>query len=81
MSAVEALPIDSCRELSPGDEVQATYKGTLVHRGRVTDLAPDHNLLWIIDDLRGGRRLLDLAELEVSRIKAKPTGPSQDAAA
>jgi hypothetical protein len=43
------------------------YKGSLVHRGRVTDRVPEHGLFWIMDDLTGGRRLLDMADLEIYR--------------
>jgi len=31
-------------------------------------MVPDHGLLWIMDDLRGGRRLLDMSELEIVRV-------------
>lgn len=57
-------------ELSSGDRVEAYYKGTLVHRGEVTDIAPNLELFWIQDDLTGGRRLLDLAELDVHKTAA-----------
>jgi hypothetical protein len=60
--------VSSCHELAAGDEIDARYKGALVHRGRVTERAPDHGLFWIMDDLRGGRRLLDMAELEIVRV-------------
>lgn len=66
--------VDSCSELNPGDEINATYHGTLVHRGRVTDLAPDHELFWILDILTGGRRLIDMSEMKVARIQGTATG-------
>jgi hypothetical protein len=31
-------------------------------------MVPDHGLFWIMDDLRGGRRLLDMSELEIVRV-------------
>ncbi len=68
MSVVQSFVVGACCELNLGDEIEAAYKGSVVHRGRVTDLAPDHNLFWIDDEVRGGRRLLDLAELEVTRL-------------
>jgi hypothetical protein len=81
MTANETFAIGSCLELNLGDEIEATYKGVLVHRGRVTDLAPDHNLFWIMDELRGGRRLLDLAELVVTRNQDIPRDPANNEAA
>jgi hypothetical protein len=81
MTADETSAIGSCLELNLGDEIEATYKGVLVHRGRVTDLAPDHNLFWIMDKLRGGRRLLELIELEVIRIQDVAGDPATNEAA
>lgn len=81
MTADETFAVGSCLELNLGDEIEATYRGVLVHRGRVTDLAPDHCLFWILDDLRGGRRLLDLAELEVTRIQGITGDPVTNEAA
>lgn len=57
--------ISSNSELSPGDCIEAYYKGTLVHRGVVTDIAPNQELFWILDVLTGGRRLLDTTEFEI----------------
>ena len=65
--------ISTCADLLPGDEISATFKGTLVHRGRVTETAPDHGLFWIMDDLTGGRRLLDMAELQIMRTQGVQT--------
>jgi hypothetical protein len=62
-----ATPISANSELSAGDCIEAYYKGTLVHRGEVTDIAPNHDLFWIWDVLTDGRRLLDIAELEVRK--------------
>lgn len=81
MTADEKIAISSCLELNLGDEIEATYKGALVHRGRVTDLAPDQSLFWIMDELRGGRRLLDLAELEIIRIQDITGNPATNEAA
>lgn len=60
--------VRSCHELSAGDEINARHKGALVHRGQVTEVLPDHGLFWIMDELSGSRRLLDMAELEIARI-------------
>lgn len=80
MTENETSTIRTCPDLN-GDEIEATYKGVTVHRGRVTDLAPDHNLFWIMDEFRSGRRLLDLAELEVSRIQDFTGNPATNEAA
>lgn len=39
----------------------------LVHQGRVTEQVSEHGLFWIMDELTGGRRLLDRADLEIGR--------------
>lgn len=74
MRETEEVPVNSCVDLSPGDEIAATRRGALVHRGRVTDIAPDHEMFWIMDDLNGGRRLLDLAEVQVTWTKGAAAG-------
>ncbi len=63
-----STPISSNSELTSGDWVDAYCKGTLIHRGEVTDIAPNHELFWILDVLDGGRRLVDIAELEIRKI-------------
>lgn len=65
-----ATVISSCWELNPGDEVRATDGGTLVRHGRITELAPDLNVFWILDEVMGGRRLVDMTEMDVTRIPA-----------
>lgn len=59
--------VRSCDELSAGDEINARYNGILVHRGRVTGIVPGRGLFWIMDELTGSRRLLDMADLEIAR--------------
>lgn len=59
-----AMPED----LSPGDVVEAWRGGRLLHRGRVTDVAANQGLLWIMDTVSGSRRLLDHSELEITRV-------------
>lgn len=68
MTTDKKANVSSCHDLATGDEIVARYKGALVHRGRVTERAPDHGLFWITDDLTGGRRLLDMAQLEIFRV-------------
>ncbi|MFF1252606.1 hypothetical protein ACFVYC_08930 [Pseudarthrobacter sp. NPDC058329] len=62
-------------DLMPGDTIEAFYRGTLVHRGPVTDIAPNHGLFWILDQLTGGRRLLDIVEFQIVRGGTPDTSP------
>lgn len=71
MTAKDHDVVGSCSELVPGDAIEAFFKSTLVHRGPVTDTAPDQGLFWILDTLTGGRRLVDMAELEIVRLPAR----------
>lgn len=64
-------PAPGSSELVPGDAIEAFYKGSLVHRGPVTEAAPDGGLLWILDTLTGRRCLLQVSELEVVRLPAR----------
>jgi hypothetical protein len=48
-----------------GDQIEESYKGTLVHRGQVTEIALRQELFWTADYLTGSRRLPDIAELEI----------------
>jgi hypothetical protein len=70
MNSNDQLGIGSCDELSAGDAIEAFYRGALVHRGPVTEVALDRGLLWILDTLTGSRRLLDMSELEIVRLPA-----------
>jgi hypothetical protein len=63
-----------CSALSVGDEIEARSAGKLRHKGPVTDVLPEMDLFWIMDALTGGRKLLCISELEVTRI-ASPTEP------
>jgi hypothetical protein len=67
---VDSTVVVSNSELTTGDRVDAYYKGTLVHRGEVTDIAPNHDLFWILDVFTGSRRLVDIAELEIHKAGA-----------
>lgn len=70
MTGTDGVVISSYQELVPGDAVEAFFRSTLVHRGPVSDTAPDHGLFWILDTLTGSRRLLDMSELEIVRLPA-----------
>lgn len=71
MISNDLVVIGSCDELAAGDAVEAFYKDTLVHRGPVTDVAPERGLFWILDTLTGSRRLLDVSEFEIVRLPAQ----------
>ena len=47
--------------------IEAYYRGTLVHRGHFTDIASSHGLFWIMGYLIGVRRLLDAVEFQIVR--------------
>ena len=70
MSSIDHDVIGSCDQLAPGDAIEAFYKNTMVHRGPVTEIAPEQGLFWILDTLTGSRRLLDIAEFEIVRLPA-----------
>jgi hypothetical protein len=65
---VNEEPVGTCNELAAGDFIVARNKGSLVHRGRVTETAPELGLFWIMDELTGSRRLLDMADLEIGHV-------------
>ena len=75
MTMSEESVVGTCHELVAGDFIVARYKGALVHRGRVTERVPDHGLFWILDELTGGRRLLDMADLEIAHVRSGVTAP------
>jgi hypothetical protein len=62
--STQALPLD----FAPGDLVEGRRGGRLLHRGRVTDVAPHQGLLWIMDTVSGSRRLLDSSEVDIIRL-------------
>jgi hypothetical protein len=72
---VDKTGVLSTTALSCGDLIEAAYKGTVVHRGRVADIAPSQELFWITDYLTGSRRLLDVAEFEITRL-SNPAPPA-----
>jgi hypothetical protein len=68
--------VGTCHELATGDFILARYKGSLVHRGSVTERVPGHGLFWILDELTGRRRLLDMADLEIVRVRSAGIAPA-----
>lgn len=63
----------STADLSRGDHIEAAYRGTVVHRGKVTEITPRPELFWITDYLSGSRRLLDVTEFDITRL-SDPAG-------
>jgi hypothetical protein len=73
--AMNEETVETCHDLAAGDLIAARYKSSLVHRGRVTERVPGHGLFWIMDELTGGRRLLDMADLKIGRASCtQPAG-------
>ncbi len=70
MISIDHVVIDSCNELAPGDAIEAFCKNSLVHRGPVTEIAPDHGQFWILDTLTGSHRVLDISDLSIVRLPA-----------
>lgn len=57
-----------CSDLQHGDEIEARKGGRILHKGPVNDRLPEMGLLWIMDRISGGRKLLALAELEITKV-------------
>lgn len=62
------LVVRECVDLSVGEQVTAWRGGHLVHTGIITDLLPAMGLFWIREQALGERLLLDMSELEISRV-------------
>ncbi|MDR7083469.1 hypothetical protein J2X01_002763 [Arthrobacter ginsengisoli] len=77
MAAEDALQVQSCGELSVGDEIEAWHNGRLFHRGEVIRTVPATDLFWILDERTGTRRLIDAEALVIRRVAvpAGKTGP------
>ncbi|MBT2512559.1 hypothetical protein [Arthrobacter sp. ISL-30] len=71
MALIEEHVVRNCRELLVGDEIEAWHRNRLFHRGRVTNVLPDMGLFWIRDAQTGGRKLLDLGELDIVRVPSR----------
>lgn len=77
MTRYDRRIVGSGRELASGDGIEAFYGDTLMHRGPVTETAPDYGLFWILDTLTGSRCRIDIFELDIVRIPppAVESGP------
>jgi hypothetical protein len=74
----QLTPRVAIEDVNPGDTIEAGRDGHVVHRGTVTDVAPHLGLLWIMDSLTGGRRLVDTAELSISHAPSTTLAESTD---
>ncbi|HEX9089251.1 MAG TPA: hypothetical protein VF867_17305 [Arthrobacter sp.] len=75
MTAEDARQIQSCEELSVGDQIEAWHNGKLFHRGEVIRTVAATDLFWILDEKTGTRRLIDAEALVILRVAA-PAAPA-----
>lgn len=68
--------VQSCEELSVGDQIEAWHNGKLFHRGEVIRTVADTDLFWILDERTGTRRLIDAEVLVVRRVPVRPARPA-----
>jgi hypothetical protein len=60
--------VQSCGELSVGDQIEAWHNGKLFHRGEVVRTVAATDLFWILDERTGTRRLIDAEALVIVRV-------------
>ena len=75
MTAEVARQVQSCGELSVGDQIEAWHNGRLFHRGEVIRTVAATDLFWILDERTGTRRLIDSEALVIVRAEA-PAAPA-----
>lgn len=75
------LVVYECADLSVGDEINAWQGGCLFHTGIITDVFPSMGLFWIREQALGERRLLDMSELQITRVPRPVPQESEFAAA
>ena len=75
MTAEVSRQVQSCGELSVGDQIEAWHNGRLFHRGEVIRTVPATDLFWILDERTGTRRLIDSEALVIVRAEA-PAAPA-----
>jgi hypothetical protein len=82
-AAIDGSPgrIIDCRDLSPGDMVEARYNGHLYYTGKVTETVPVLGMFWILETRTGTRKLLDPLALHVVRLAAAGAAGSPNAVA
>jgi hypothetical protein len=62
------LIVHECADLSVGDQINAWQGDRLFHTGIITDLLPAKGLFWIREPALGERRLVDMSELQITRV-------------
>ncbi|WCI08055.1 hypothetical protein PJ267_16230 [Arthrobacter sp. OVS8] len=70
MTAEVSRQVQSCGELSVGDQIEAWHNGRLFHRGEVIRTVAATDLFWILDERTGTRRLIDSEALVIVRAAA-----------
>ncbi|WP_235500240.1 hypothetical protein [Arthrobacter sp. Leaf69] len=70
MTAEVSRQVQSCGELSVGDQIEAWHNGRLFHRGEVVRTVAATDLFWILDERTGTRRLIDSEALVIVRVAA-----------
>ncbi len=75
MTAEVSRQVQSCGELSVGDQIEAWHNGRLFHRGEVIRTVAATDLFWILDERTGTRRLIDSEALVIVRAEA-PAAPA-----
>jgi hypothetical protein len=75
------LIVHECKDLSVGDEINAWQGGRLFYTGIITDLLPAMSLFWIREPALGERRLVDMSELQITRLPRSAPQESEPAAA
>lgn len=63
--------VQQCSDLQSGDEIEARQGGRILHKGPVNDRLPAMGLFWITDRISGGRKLLAISELEITKVPNK----------
>jgi hypothetical protein len=75
------LIVHECADLSVGDQINAWQGGRLFHTGIITDLLPAMSLFWIREPALGERRLVDMSELQITRLPRPAPQESEPEAA
>jgi hypothetical protein len=68
MTVEVSQQVQSCGELSVGDQIEAWHNGKLFHRGEVVRTVEATDLFWILDERTGTRRLIDAEALVIVRV-------------
>lgn len=62
------LIVHDCADLCVGEQIHAWQAGKMLQTGIITDLLPAMGLFWIRERTLGERRLLDMNDLQITRI-------------